>query len=420
MVTTKMNRRLPLQDPKSHIHNRHIVSSRLSRFLPPSLFTLRSSLFTTRGQALLELAAFGSLVILVLGALVNYGLNADFTQQATMRAFRQSLASASEATGDGRPSSVSYLRLDERHVPNPSHPFAIGSLLPMPAEARSVTRNFQTQEVGDEVEELPRMRMILQDQEINCPSANPAGGVFGCATSGFRVEDPVPPDSLKRYVDIYGRSNVCDKTSCGGVCLERDRKTKECKKVKRLRIIDRCEGEIISSFEDCVRQARQIVDSHVCATLCEKGRAPGSPINCPEICQQPMNVPWYAQFDPDKSDPPNHRYVFPKLESLFAGVKVLGLQPAYAKTTTTETTLSREDCVRDLRTHQCVEEEEDEEKRRETQTTSHVVWNDTTTRTVIYKPLEDESGVPATLPEADTTTTPKHEDSTRTWTTPWN
>ena len=179
----------PIQNPKSKIkHHKHSCS----------------------GQAMLELAVFGSLLLLVLGALVNYGLNAEFSQHATMETFRQALVDAAKSPLNGQPAAVSHLRIQNRHIPNPSHPFGLGSAIPVAAQA-GVTRNFQMQEIGTTVAELPRLQMTIQGAPFDCPS----DGV-GCATAGFRVEQDPPPGSLKGYLEVYGPTHVCTKPSCGG------------------------------------------------------------------------------------------------------------------------------------------------------------------------------------------------------------
>lgn len=106
-----------------------------------------------RGQALLELAIFGSLIILLLGALVNYGLNADYTQYAMMDSFRQ-------ASGPNANSSV--LVITDRHIPNPAHPHAVGSLVPTSASA-SVTRSHQLADKNGSPTITPSLTMKVND-----------------------------------------------------------------------------------------------------------------------------------------------------------------------------------------------------------------------------------------------------------------
>ncbi|MBI3319014.1 MAG: GxxExxY protein [Candidatus Omnitrophica bacterium] len=373
-----------------------------------------------QGQALLELAALGSLMIFVLGVVVNYGLNADFTQQVTMRAFRDALKSASAATGDDKPSAVAHLRLEDRHISSPTNPFAIGAVLPMAADVMPVTRNFKTQEAGGDIKELPRIQMTVQDNPVNCPSAQ--SGVPGCTTAGFRIEN-APQGSVDRYVEIYGRSSVCDKTDCGGgdgECLKEEidpltGKPFCAELAKTLKIIDSCEGEIIN-YKSCVKQARRIVDPQVCVILCNKAKPPKckdvckDPVNhldcddCPEekeitcedLCNEPMNPPWYAQDATEQQgthEDGTHLWTFPHLDALFAGIPALGLQRDYVKGTQMQNSLGKEDCVRDPNTGQCVDEQEDDKGKLSTTTSNTVQSGDAVQRTVFYNDNVDQGGV---------------------------
>jgi len=93
--------------------------------------------YSSRGQALIELAVFGSILILLLGALINYGLNTEYTQQVWMKSFREALGLASGG-------SASVIVVRDRYLPNPGNPFATGSPLPVSAGA-SITRDFELQ-----------------------------------------------------------------------------------------------------------------------------------------------------------------------------------------------------------------------------------------------------------------------------------
>jgi len=80
---------------------------------------------------LIELAIFGSLVLMLLGALLNYGLTADYNQQLIMDTFRRVLGMAS-----GGSASLTVIR--DRYIPSPSHPYALGSVSPVIASAEVV------------------------------------------------------------------------------------------------------------------------------------------------------------------------------------------------------------------------------------------------------------------------------------------
>lgn len=99
-----------------------------------------------KGQALLELALVGSFLLLILGGILGYGLSAQYSQQAKMKTFRNALAIASRPDqGTGLDSANVYdygagssLSVSDRHVPDPTQPFAIGSFTPVVATASVV------------------------------------------------------------------------------------------------------------------------------------------------------------------------------------------------------------------------------------------------------------------------------------------
>ena len=123
--------------------------------------TPHTSLRTCTGQALLELAIFGSFMLMILGLLLNYGLDAEYNQQVSMEAFRQALAEATRprATGDNI-GQGSYSIVRDRHIPHPSSPFAIGTTIPVSASA-SVTKDFRMHETADAEAELPQIAMDI-------------------------------------------------------------------------------------------------------------------------------------------------------------------------------------------------------------------------------------------------------------------
>lgn len=324
---------------------------------------LHQRLSASKGQALLELAIFGSLLILVLGVLLNYGLNADYSQRAKMEAFRHALALSSDSsvTGGG-----SYTLAKDRYIPNPSNPFAIGSALPV-SDSGSVTRDFRLDATADTEAELPRINIEVNGQPFDCPSAG-----TGCTTAGFRTEPLI--GSLGRYEEVYGSSNV---NGGGGTVT----------------VIDSCEGEVVS-LESCVRQARMIVDSDACTAECKRGKFEGSG-DCASTCAEPMTVPWYAQGAVKDT---SGKWTFPNLNTLFAGIKATGLQRGSSRHTTLANTLHKQETASAVGT------------------TDSISWHDDVTRKVVYKPLGDTSGSPVTK---SVTTTPKDEQNSKTWTTPW-
>lgn len=337
-----------------------------------------------RGQALLELAIFGSLFIMALGVLVNYGLNADLTQQTLMASFRQALYDAGKSGEQGQPISSSYLLIRDGHIPNPANPFGIGSVVPTSAAAGGFVWGLRRGGRPDKESELPVLKIDVRG--ATCPKSklselNNNNNKPPCTylAAGFRKET-IPAESLQRYREVYGFLNVCDKASCCGNegCGDGCRVPIETRinstgteeqvcgePIKNVRIIDSCEGEIIN-YDVCVRQARMIVDADACRKQCEKEKSPGSQTNCGTVCSRWIDTPWYAQ-EARLIDQATQRYRFPKLENLFRGRKALGLQPDSVKRTTTKNELTKE------------------ENEREIVSTTTIDWHDETRRTVVYR-----------------------------------
>jgi len=262
-----------------------------------------------KGQALLELAIFGSLILMVLGALINYGLSEDFNQQITMEAFRDALASAAQSSAPGQPTSTSHLLVADRHIPNPSHPFAAGAVMPVSSGA-GVTRNSSLQVTADTPSELPTSIVKIGGQEFRFTEAGlrTEGFVTGIMWDKERkkwVNDPDAVGAIDRYEEIYGSTNV------------------EVTGANAILIVDSCDGQIIN-YDACVRVAKQLNNFSFCNQECEEGKAPDSTKSCFSICSQPIAVPWYAQGCVGKDN-------CPPLDAVFAEAANMGLQPGYVK-----------------------------------------------------------------------------------------
>lgn len=301
-----------------------------------------------RGQALVELAVFGSLLLFLIGYLVSNALQLDYRQQATMEAFRRGLASAAAAPpgSQNTPSSTSHLLIQDRHIPDPSDPFAIGGVSPVTANA-SITRSY---ELGARIPatkfDLPRLAVQIENA-TSCPGTavgwDNTGNPLTCyyTTAGLREEFDVPQASLERYRFIYGATNVCDEAKCGGgdgACLlEEEYENPETgqletvcvDRLKHVVIVDSCAGDPqapaeVISLDDCVRQASQINDDAACDRACQKAAAGGvENLDCAKMCSQPMGIPWYAVG----AGCGGGQCAAPALAGLFAGITAMGVQP---------------------------------------------------------------------------------------------
>lgn len=342
---------------------------------------------------MIELAIFGSMVLLVLGALINYGITADLKQRTMMRSYRQALVTTANSQLDGTPTATSHIVSEERHVPSPTHPFGIGSFLPASGGARSPVRSYKLPLAPESESELPRTYFTVQQQDLPCPKIG-----SGCVESGFRdegsvdgfmdkdgkwINDPDRVDPLDRYQEIFGAANTLEQGPGG------------CATCRHVRIVDPCEGEMLS-YDGCYRQAVQISDPEVCARECFRGRPPGSTVDCHAVCAQPISIPWYAQGGFKAS---NGLWVFPALNQFFADLVALGPQQDYVKKNTIDTDLSQSQTPARFQTNSTIRR-----------------WFDQTTSEFVHRTYGDTTGKPARRPV--TTTQKDAQSQTTTWTTP--
>jgi len=316
------------------------------------------------GQALLELAIFGAILIMLLGILLNYGLRYSFQQKTMMSAFREALRESDNPDLGGQ---ASVTVIQDKHIPNPSNPFAVGSVMPFSSGA-SVIRSYRLNETADTYAELPQTTIQIQDQK------------FTYKTAGFRDELNVP--GLDKYKEVYGDSNVWE--TGNGDCIEwqtnPETGNQECATyATNIRVIDSCEGELMN-YDACKRQCRMITQVDFCINQCERGKEPGSSTDCNAVCNQQMETPWYCSAG--------------TLDNIFNfaiaknKVKTMGLQPDYAKQTVMSNILRKQESGRTITT------------------TDSINWSDTTTRTIVSidKGTDTIQEVPVTTVVGETAT----------------
>ena len=223
---------------------------------------LRQRTYFLSGQSLLELALFGSILLMLIGVMVSYGLRYNYQQKIMMSAFRKAL---NESAAPERGGQASVTVVSDEHIPNPANPFAIGSVSPFMSGA-NVVRNYKMHESADTDEELPRTTIEIQGEQYTYKAA------------GFRDVGNISA-SLNKTKEIYGAANVWEAP----------------KKSGNYRVMDSCEGEIIS-YDACKRQCRMITNTTFCVRECVRGREPSSKDPpCSAICSQPMETPAYCE-----------------------------------------------------------------------------------------------------------------------------
>jgi Flp pilus assembly protein TadG len=348
-----------------------------------------------KGQAILELAIFGSILIMLLGVLISYGLRYNYQQLAMQRAFREALGTAVTSTKPHKPISVSHLLIEDRHVPDSTHAFAVGSMMPF-SSAGSVTRSAKMHETPDFEDELPESSYHINGATINFK------------TAGFRQETNVAESSIARYLEVYG---TVQSWGPGGwvywkdgfkTCIDPPGCTQY--SFDTIRYIDECAGEIMS-YDSTKRQCRKIIDSQVCEKDCERGGG----TDCATTCAQEMALPWYCGTQGMSSDTDYveinatvHTYDFPFLDKLFAfspqKIKSMGLQEGYLQQDQTAATLDRTDNTARAETKDIINIKAHSHRRLVSKT-----YGDTTTNT-----------------NSQTVATDSERKQGRIWRTPWD
>lgn len=282
---------------------------------------LRRGCFCRAGQALVELAVFGSLLLLLMGAILSYGLSYDLQQQADQQAFRTALFyQGSDPSNPYTASSISYQITKMRHIPDPADAYGFGSTAHATGSA-SVTWDFGMDLTPMTEDSLPVSVMDIQTG-LTDGRATWEHGAYHLA--GFRDISNVPAGSIDRYEEIYGfvsyRQSSGGWGSEGGAVMAGSN-------YAAIRVIDRCVSNILD-HDSCYVQARMIVDSSFCTYQCNENKATGSTINCSSVCSAAIEVPWYAQgYSSTGTDPNGYTlYSFPVLNQIFQVYENMGFQ----------------------------------------------------------------------------------------------
>jgi len=304
-----------------------------------------------KAQALVELAIFGSIILMLLGVILSYGLRYSFQQRAHMHSFRKALEKTKnrELGGYGN-----YIFLEDRHIPNPVNPWGLGTVSSFISSA-NVVRGRRLHETADfgHPEELPQITFEIK--------GSLGSRTYTFKTAGFRRESTTC-SSLKKYYEIYGQTNIAGGKKCEeGEDDKPDKildeytegtddedevdgdsdpeeEEEENNNPVNITIIDSCEGEIIN-YNGCYRQCRLIVDEQFCINECRQDKIEGDDTKCPSVCSKQINIPWYCQDYVQIANPEgskySYSYIFPRLDSIFGfvsrGAKSLGLSSDYQK-----------------------------------------------------------------------------------------
>ena len=172
-----------------------------------------------RGQAAVELAIFGSLILLALGVFVRYGLRANYSQKLKMDSY-----TTARAEMGGNAQKTTYIMLRDKPIPNPSDPFGVASRDSVFFSSESMGRRtgvFDSPDYPEESEELltsPQLPLLIYD--IN-------GTIYKFTTAAFKYCPYYDNQELKRkdYHDDgtwYWRTSVSPDRTEDGVDYEYD------------------------------------------------------------------------------------------------------------------------------------------------------------------------------------------------------
>lgn len=352
--------------------------------------------FPQKAQALAELAIFGTIILFLLGVLINYGLRYNYQQQVMQRAFRKAHQDAQRGGYGGNvstyPKITTHISIRDIHVSDPSSTFGMGSITPMAASHAVVHSNKLsmaplpdknsdgTYNIADK-SALPEIRIYFDTYD--------ASSLHRIKTAGYRLE-PITARNLPKYRFIYGDANITE-NGPAGYCLKWDedcdteitepgywKKNNEgrepdpgsgdpadcCLEYSQdYLIIDNCEGEVLD-YSFCNSRCRMITDWGNCVKKCKED-PPDREDQCEGLCSSTIMTPWYCQNN--------------FLDTIFQAQdgrpgRTLGLQQAQTQDFTTDNVLNKT------------------ESQSGVTATENVNWRTTTKRTIIYRPWGDRSG----------------------------
>jgi len=345
-----------------------------------------------RAQSLIELSVFGALFLVFFGLLISIGLKGGFEQQILQQTFRKALhVSANKG-------SIAYIYVNDRHVPDATDTFALGSITPT-AGVVSLTRDYLLGAIPDDVAALPQVAIDVKGG--TCPGSrlSPAGHNSPCyyLAAGFwkvkfdlNGEECIKKRVIAKYNMIFGYNSV------------REPVTQEINgedRIVSVTVIDSCQGEILS-YLPCKRQCDELLNrtdydgQDICIKDCELQG--GS--RCWNKCSQELvgeEIPFYCT-----NGILDKYFAFARnaTTGLIEESKGMGLQGDIPLQT-----LSKNNSLRKRESKQNIT------------TTDTFNLSNESERIIIFRPYKDETGASWSLPINNTVS----ENEGTTWRTPW-
>jgi len=186
-----------------------------------------------KGQSLVEIAVFGSLLLLLLGFLLDYGLQYNYQQEVKMEAFRRALRMAGESD---LAKSQEIVLVKDLHIPDPGDRFALGQRAPFRGASSIFWSNKTSEENLTTPELTPSVRYTFnpdndfeygffpgsawQTENINrtYTTANDIHERGGITTAGQLILRGVPDPYPPRPGRVYGPNEVMILMNAGGAC----------------------------------------------------------------------------------------------------------------------------------------------------------------------------------------------------------
>lgn len=165
--------------------------------------SLAKNLSGNKAQALVELAVFGSIILLVLGFLVERGLQYNKDLNLKMQTFRQALSSA-YGKGQDEDASINLVVLKDKTSPSTQDAFGFTPHYPFPAGAGAVWSNYlqigyDNSDFG-KPEFLPKITLIVNDE------SRP----YTLTTAGYKEVECTDTTKIKKKTEDYKDEYLID------------------------------------------------------------------------------------------------------------------------------------------------------------------------------------------------------------------
>lgn len=139
-----------------------------------------------KAQALSELAVFGAVILGVVGFLLSYGMNSNYSDNLNMQTFRYALQKAYEAKDTYFNAQV--IVMDYKSIPQPQGANVVPSFNPLMASSSAILSNSLLMEMKDENDYgnytyLPKINLLIKDR------SGKIGREFNFTTADWKAYD---------------------------------------------------------------------------------------------------------------------------------------------------------------------------------------------------------------------------------------